>query len=278
MTTQTHIGLIGTGEMGSAIGGLLVAGGAHVVTSLQGRSAASAERIRAAGVMPVDDLATVAHGSSIVLSIVPPGEAAHVAADFVQAYGDGTNAPLFVDCNALAPASVIAIGATITAAKIRFLDAGIIGGPPRPNVDGPKFYASGPDIAEFERLAAYGLIVRPLAGDIGVASTFKMCYGGISKGLTAIGTAMYALAENAGIRDAFVSEMAVSQLPIHTWLTKQMPPMYAKAYRWVAEMQEIAAFGNGEPGVTDIYDAFAEFYAAIAASEAARVPEETPHR
>jgi predicted dinucleotide-binding enzyme len=40
-----RIGLIGTGEMGSAVGARLRANGVDVVTSLAGRSAASAERI-----------------------------------------------------------------------------------------------------------------------------------------------------------------------------------------------------------------------------------------
>lgn len=65
------IGLIGAGEMGTGIGGWLVAHGADVRTTLAGRSAASAERVRRAGISVVDDLAAVAR-CPIVLSIVPP--------------------------------------------------------------------------------------------------------------------------------------------------------------------------------------------------------------
>ena len=36
--------------------------------------------------------------------------------------------------------------------------------------------------------------------------------------------------------------MAVSQPALLGWLTRQMPRMHSKAYRWVAEMEEIAAF------------------------------------
>ncbi|MGO8996472.1 MAG: 6-phosphogluconate dehydrogenase, partial [Polyangiaceae bacterium] len=69
----------------------------------------------------------------------------------------------------------------IAAAGIAFVDAGIIGGPPRDDY-GPTFYASGPDVAAFEALNAYGLNVRVLEGPIGRASALKMCYGGLTKG------------------------------------------------------------------------------------------------
>ena len=70
-----RIGLIGAGEMGSAVGGRLAARGADVRTTLAGRSAASAERVRRAGITTVDDLAAVARSCPIVLSIVPPDRA-----------------------------------------------------------------------------------------------------------------------------------------------------------------------------------------------------------
>jgi putative dehydrogenase len=237
-----------------------------VSTSLHGRSAASTERVRRAGITAVDDLATIARTCPIVLSIVPPDQALSVAEAFAAAYAGQRSAPLYVDCNAIAPVTAQSIGAVLTAAGIRFVDAGIIGGAPRDGYDGPNIYASGDDVAEFERLTAFGLRVRPLAGGPGVASALKMCYGGITKGVTAIGTAMFAAAEHAGLRDAFAAELAASQPALDAWFSRQIPPMYAKAYRWVGEMREIATFGEHEPAVPAIYEGFAQFYESIAAT------------
>jgi 3-hydroxyisobutyrate dehydrogenase-like beta-hydroxyacid dehydrogenase len=261
---ERRIGLIGAGEMGSGIGGLLVSNGLEVWTSLGGRSAASAERIRRAGVTVVDGMPAIAGSCAIVLSIVPPDRAMLVAEEFAAAYRRAAEPALYVDCNAIAPVTARAIASVITAAGARFLDAGIIGSSPRDGYDGPKVYASGPDVAEFARLTAHGLQVRPLEGGIGVASSLKMCYGGLTKGITSIGTAMRACAEHNGVAELLATEFSESQPALNAWLNRQIPTMYPKAYRWVAEMQEIATFGEAEPGVAAMYRGISDLYAAIA--------------
>jgi len=271
-TTTIRIGLIGAGEMGSGVGGWLVAHGAGVRTTLAGRSAASAERVRRAGIGTEDDLAAVARGSALVLSIVPPDRALSVAEGFVRSYVPGGRPPVYVDCNAVAPETVRQIGDVIAATGIPFVDAGIIGGAPREGYDGPHIYASGPHVAAFEALTAYGLHVRPLDGPIGLASALKMCYGGLTKGITGIGSAMFACAEAAGLTDALTAEFSASQPAIYAWLMRQIPTMYPKAYRWDGEMREIAAFGKNEPGVAAMYRGLAERYAAIGAAQAAQKP------
>jgi L-threonate 2-dehydrogenase len=267
-----RIGLIGTGEMGSGIGGLLVAHGVEVCTSLHGRSPASAERILRAGVTVVDGLGVIARTCPIVLSILPPDRAIPVAEEFATAYRGGTERTLYVDCNAIAPVTARTIEATITAAGARFLDAGIIGGAPHEGYDGPKVYASGPDVAEFARLTAHGLQVCPLEGPIGVASSFKMCYGGLTKGITAIGTAMRACAEHNGIAEALKAEFGASQPELSAWLDRAIPAMYPKAYRWVSEMREIATFAEAEPAVPAMYQGIADLYAAIAETMTTKGP------
>jgi L-threonate 2-dehydrogenase len=259
-----RIGLIGAGEMGSGIGGLLVTNGLEVRTSLQGRTAASAERIRRAGVTVVDDIEVIARTCAIVLSIVPPDRAIAVAEEFASAYRGETGRALYVDCNAIAPVTARTIAGIVVAAGARFLDAGIIGTSPREGYDGPKVFASGPDVAEFVRLAEHGLQVRPLEGGIGVASALKMCYGGLTKGITSIGTAMRACADHNGVAEALAAEFGESQPALNGWLNRQIPTMYPKAYRWVAEMREIAIFAEAEPGVAAMYGGISELYAAIA--------------
>lgn len=261
-----RIGLIGTGEMGSGIGGRLVKNGATVVTSLEGRSAASGERIKRAGIA-VGTAAEIATTCAIVLSIVPPDRAIGVAEAFVAAYGSATHAPLFVDCNAIAPATAEKIDAIVTAGGVRFVDAGIVGTVPAPGYNGPKIYASGPDVSDFAQLTKFGLLVKPMDGGVGIASALKMSYAGISKGVTGIGEMMFTSAQRAGVYDALMAELEESQAGIFAFLTRQRPKMPAKAYRWVAEMREIGTFSTETAGAATSYEGFAQLYAAIAAEQ-----------
>jgi 3-hydroxyisobutyrate dehydrogenase-like beta-hydroxyacid dehydrogenase len=269
-TAYPRIGLIGAGEMGSGIGGWLAAHDVDVRTTLKGRSAASAERIASAGIGVVEDLAAIARSCPLVLSIVPPDQALGVAEEFAAAYRAGDEPPLFVDCNAVAPETTHKIAAAVGAAGIRFVDAGIIGGAPREGYDGPHVYACGAGVAEFAQLRAHALDVRPLDGPIGTASALKMCYGGLTKGITGIGSAMFACAELGGVSEALEKEFSTSQPALFAWLTRQIPTMYPKAYRWDGEMREIASFGSPEPGVATMYTGLAERYKAIGEAQAAK--------
>lgn len=177
---------------------------------------------------------------------------------------------MYVDCNAIAPETARRVGDAIVAAGVRFVDAGIIGGTPREGYDGPHIYAGGPDVTAFEALTAYGLTVRVIAGPIGTASALKMCYGGLTKGITGIGSAMFACAENSGLSAALEAEFSTSQPALFAWLTRQIPTMYPKAYRWDGEMREIAKFGRAEAGVATMYEGLADRYAAIGVAQAAK--------
>src|SRR5690606_1422334 len=56
---MTRIVVVAMGQMGAAMAGRLVENGAEVVTSLGGRSAASVERAKAAGVKAIEDPAAL---------------------------------------------------------------------------------------------------------------------------------------------------------------------------------------------------------------------------
>lgn len=269
-----RIGVIGTGEMGSGVGGHLVAHGAEVLTTLQGRTAASAERVNRAGITVVDGLADLARMCPIVLSIVPPDRALSVAEAFAEAYAGGTERLLFADCNAIAPATTRAVGTTVERAGMRYVDASIIGAAPRADRDGPHIYACGApaDLDEFARLTAYGLEIRPLEGAIGAASALKMCYAGITKAYTAIGAGMFAQAERAGVGPALAREFDEHQQGLKAFLGRMIPTMYPKAYRWIGEMREVGSFNENDPSLAAIYEDVAQFYIAVAESVATKAP------
>jgi 3-hydroxyisobutyrate dehydrogenase-like beta-hydroxyacid dehydrogenase len=263
--------VIAAGEMGSGIGKRLTERGVRVLTSLQGRGPGSVARARDAGMAAVDDAELVAQ-ASIILSVVPPGQAVGLAERLKPALAQAAHNPLYVDCNAIAPQTAEQIGATLAGAHCRYIDGGIVGGPPAGSYS-PNLYVSGPAAAEALALTGFGLNVRVLEGPVGAASALKMSYAGITKGFTAIGTAMMLGSARAGCADALRRELLESQPQLATWLTRQVPRMFPKAYRWIAEMEEIAAFLGEDPASHDIYAGIARLYDRMAAGAAKMSPD-----
>jgi hypothetical protein len=172
--------------------------------------------------------------------VLVPARALDLAREVAGAIRATGAAPLYVDCNAIAPRTVRQIGETILSAGGRFADAGIIGPPPR-RPGQTRFYTSGPGAAEFAALAAFGLDVRVIEGEIGAASGLKMCYGALTKGLQALGTELLVAAERMGLGAVLRAEQRESIPDVLGWLERGMPTMPPKAHRWVGEMEEIAA-------------------------------------
>jgi hypothetical protein len=69
-----------------------------------------------------------------------------------------------------------------------------------------------------------------------------------------------------------VAELSSSQPQIFGYLKNSIPRMYDKAYRWVAEMEEISDFLGANPPSRDIYAAIARLYDYLAAAEAEEKP------
>jgi putative dehydrogenase len=257
------VAVIAPGMMGSAVAKRLTACGVKVRTSLSGRSTPTIARADAAGMTDATD-AQLAQ-SDFILSIVPPGTALAVAERLAPAMRDAKQKPIYVDCNAVGPDTVLRIERVVREAGAAFVDGGIIGPPPDLDSTRTRIYLSGPDAAKVAVLEQYGLSTPVQPGPVGAASAMKMSYAGITKGFTALGAAMMLAATRAGTADALVAEMKVSQPVLLKWLTTQMPRMHSKAYRWVAEMEEIAAFvGEDQPGF-GFYETAARLYEQIAA-------------
>jgi 3-hydroxyisobutyrate dehydrogenase-like beta-hydroxyacid dehydrogenase len=260
------VGIIGAGEMGAAVGQRLREGGARAITTLRGRSPASVERVRRAGLETVDDDSNFVLESDLILSIVPPGQALAVAERYHQTLKGNRGKAIFVECNAVSPATVRQI-AELLASDCRFIDAGIIGGPPPAGrLDrGPRFYASGAGAVSLTGLRQHGLDIAVIDGPIGAASALKLSYAGLTKGLIALAAAMIGGATRAGLADALRAELARSQPALLSMIGTRMPAMFPKAHRWVAEMEEIAAFlGDSENGAA-IYEGMARLYERVAA-------------
>jgi 3-hydroxyisobutyrate dehydrogenase-like beta-hydroxyacid dehydrogenase len=277
MTKQT-IAVMSPGAMGQAVGNVLRHDGARVITSLRGRSAATAARAAAAGIADAGDDEALVREAGVLLSIVAPGEA-HALAERIGAAVRVTGARLlYVDCNAVAPHTAREIGTLLTAAGARYVDASIVGGPPEIGGAGPRFYASGPDAPDFARAVEGSLDARVLGPEIGQASGLKMCYAALTKGLTALATELLVAGRVLGLADALEAELEASQGPLLGWIDRQVPGMPAKAARWVGEMEEIAAT-FGSLGLTPrMLEGAADLYRFVAATPEAADAEPVENR
>jgi putative dehydrogenase len=269
---MTVIGVVAQGTMGSGVGRRLRESGAEVRTLLSGRSPASAERARAAGMVAAADEHALLEGADFFLSILPPGEAEPLARRLAPTLAALDRKPVYLDCNAISPQTAISIGEIIAPTGAHFVDAGIIGGPPRPGYKGPSIYASGEHVREALPLRDWGIDLRAIDGPIGAASGVKMSYAGITKGTTAIAAAMLLGAARFGCAEALIAELSDSQPQMLARMRNSIPGMYDKAYRWVAEMEEISDFLEKNPPSHDMYAAIARLYDYLAAAHAEAQP------
>jgi putative dehydrogenase len=257
------VAVIAPGAMGAAVGKRLTDNGLKVLTSLKGRSQETQARAKEAGIAGASDEEIAA--ADFILSILPPGDALSLAQHFAAVLKASNARPVYVDCNAINPVTVDKVAAAIAPTDCPFVDAGIIGSPPKLGDAGPRFYASGPAAPRFATLRDYGLDIRVLDGALSSASALKMSYAGITKGTQAIGAAMMLAATRAGSADALFAELSSSQKEMFAWFKRGLGQMPPKAYRWIAEMHEIAGFVAEDPAAHELYEGAAHFYERIAA-------------
>ncbi|ULR42271.1 NAD(P)-dependent oxidoreductase [Rhizobium sp. K102] len=257
-----NFAIIGAGAMGSAIARRLIDHGATVLTHLDGRSDQTIARATSAGMVPVEHRALAQ--AELILSIVPPAEAIGVAELVAEISSGMPAAPPFIDLNATAPKTMQALAARFDGSRVEVLDGAIIGGPPVPGKSGPAIYISGDSAERSRPLENYGLNIRRLDGPLGAASALKMCYAGINKGFIGLGAAMLLAASRSGAAESLKAELSESLPDLDRKLSKSIPDMYPKAYRWVAEMQEIADFLGKDDPAAEIFRGMADVFSRLA--------------
>jgi 3-hydroxyisobutyrate dehydrogenase-like beta-hydroxyacid dehydrogenase len=249
--------------MGSAVGAAVVAGGHECWWASDGRSAATGKRAASDGLQDADTLSKLAESAELALSICPPEFAQATAAAFVEAGFKG----LYVDCNAVSPATARAIAATVTAADSTFVDGGIVGGPPRGTAGRTRLYLSGEQAgrvaALFEGTPLDAVVID---GGPGAASALKVAYAAWTKGTSALLLNIRALARAEGVEEALLKEWAESQPDLAARSERAAAGSAPKAWRWVGEMEEIgdSFAGAGLPdgfhrGAARLYERMAEF-------------------
>jgi len=210
------VGLLHPGEMGAAVGACV---DGEVRWASDGRSEET--RARAAAFRDVGTVEALVAEADVILSICPP----HAALDVARACAGFTG--IYVDANAISPGRA----REVAALQPRFVDGGIVGGPPAE--PGTTLYLSG---AEADAVSVL-FDGSPLATRIvSNASAVKMAYAAWSKGTTAMLLAIRDVARANGVEADW--RLAAPEL------AEQLPRAEAaaakKGWRWIGEMEEIA--------------------------------------
>jgi len=235
-----NVGLLHPGEMGAAVGNALVAAGHSVLWVAEGRS--DETRARADAFEDAGTVADVVARCEVVFSVVPPHAALELARSLPPFDG------IYVDANAVSPETARAVGSSVA----RFVDGGIVGGPPA-----PRLYLSGDEAAAVAALFDGSPIEAELVAN---ASALKCAYAAWTKGTAALVLAIRDFARAEGVEDALVAEWARSQPQLADRLAAADRSAAKKGWRWIGEMEEIASAFAADGLPPGFHEAAAEMY------------------
>ena len=213
------VGLLHPGEMGAAVGRCLQANRHEVLWASAGRSEET--RKRAETFQDAGTVEALAQRAELILSICPPHAALDVARE-VEGF-DG----VYVDANAISPMRA----KEVAAIHPRFVDGGIVGGPP--DEPGTTLYLSGSGAASVAVLFV-GTNLEPRV--VADASAIKMAYAAWSKGSAAMLLAIRDVARHFGVEE----EWALAAPELAKRLPRAEHAAATKGWRWEGEMEEIA--------------------------------------
>ena len=228
---MTVVGVLHPGEMGAAVGSALRGCGHTVLWASAGRSVATTERAQQAGLEDAGDVRELCRRCDVLFSICPP----HAATDVARLTSGFRG--IYVDANAIAPKTARAVGAL----HERFVDGGIVGPPPlQPGTT--RLYLSGgeadPIVALF---AGTNVDARAISDEPGAASAIKAAYAGWTKGSAALLLTVRELARAEGVEQALLAEWRLSIPELEERLAGAERSARRKGWRWIGEMEEIAA-------------------------------------
>lgn len=254
------LGILHPGEMGVAIAASAQNSGYTVCWASQGRSDKTRERAERQKLSDVHTLTSLCAACSVIVSVCPPHAAEEVAEQVAALGFTGT----YLDANAISPQRVERIHKRMTRSGASFVDGGIIGGPAW-EAGRTWLYLSGPDAEEAAACFAAGPLETRVIGEaIGEASALKMCFAAYSKGTTALLCSVLATAEAFGVREVLEQQWSRHDDDFAQEASQRVRKVTAKAWRFVGEMEEIAATFHDAGLPEGFHEAAADVYRRIA--------------
>ena len=252
-----RVGVLHPGEMGASVAVSLLAGSHEVAWCSAERSEHS--RARAVELQEFSQLDDLVAWAEVLISVCPPAYALQQAQAVQACAFDG----LYVDANAIAPATASAIAQLM---GVAYVDGGIIG-PPAWQSGTTRMYLSGNNAnvvaGLFTGAALEGIAIPQAQGNEAAASALKMAYAAYTKGHSALLLATNAVAHNSGVLDVLRSEWEQSLPGLSQRSEITANAISPKAWRFVGEMQEISATFAGAGLPAGFHNGAAEFYARL---------------
>lgn len=265
---QPHatIAILSIGQMGLGVASLLKSHNYTVTTNTSGRSAETSSRAASIGIQALETDEDLVETADYILSIVPPRDAVATAERVIAALEKRKRAQnhvlYYLDLNAISPETARHINTLFAdrAKEVRFIDGGIIGGPPTaPSASSsspttpkesatinslgsdwsrPGIPLSGPSTLPSTHLASV-LNTKHIGPTIGTASGLKCCFAALSKGFTALALQSFTTASSIGVLDELKEYMGVYDPNARAKAERGVVGCTGKAYRWVEEMRQI---------------------------------------
>ena len=259
------IGILHPGVMGAAVGSALKPVAGAVIWAAAGRSITTSKRAELADLVGVPDVAELARRADVIISVCPPDAALAVAAQVADALADRPERPLYVDANAVSPATVQGIGELLGADRV--VDGAIIG-PPAWEPGHTTLWLSGtaaPAVAGL--FAGSPFEARLLGPELGPASGLKACFALQSKALPTIWLAVAQASRAWGVEDELRTELTRTGVDLDALLAGVGARAAGRSWRWVGEMEQAGDAFAGV-GLPDGFSrAAAEMYRRLTAAD-----------
>jgi 3-hydroxyisobutyrate dehydrogenase-like beta-hydroxyacid dehydrogenase len=253
---SVRLGILHPGEMGSFLAASARTTLGTVYWCPEGRSDATRARAEQQGLVAISSFRDFCEQCNIIVSVCPPHAAQAQAAAVLAAGFQG----IYVDANAVAPATMQSLGALLVDTGITLVDGGIVG--VASYRSGTTWlYLSGPAASEVAACFRDGPIaVTVLGSDIGQASALKMCFAAWNKGKNALLTAVLATADELGVRAALEQQLDAYEPGFSHASAERLQGIARKAWRFGSEMDEIAATLQSCGVPHEFFTAAAELY------------------
>ena len=277
-TGARTVGIVSPGAMGSAVGAALTRGGARVVVTLAGRSERTHRLAERAGIDVLPDLESVrTRGGRRSLRSRRPRRPRAIAADIGSARAQAAAQPLVADLNA-------------DRARDRPRDRGralaragstsSTGRSPARRRGSPGRRASTSRARERTRSLTFRSTASSESSSAtrsAAASAVKMSTASVYKGTSALLAQALLAAQANGVLEHVLDDLRAGSPELVANVERRLASAASKSGRYVGEMREIAATQEAAGLTPALFEAMAEVFGSLSASELARsAPEELP--